>query len=51
MGLKMAAVLALGAPAVAVLLFEVVLNATAMFNHAAIRLPPVASTWRRARPW
>lgn len=40
MGLKMAAVVALGAPAVAVLAFEVILNATAMFNHAAIRLPP-----------
>mgnify|MGYP002785523141 FL=1 len=40
MGLKMAAVVVLGAPAVAVLAFEVILNATAMFNHAAIRLPP-----------
>lgn len=40
MGLKMAAVVALGAPAVAVLAFEVLLNATSMFNHAAIRLPP-----------
>ncbi|MBY0332635.1 MAG: sterol desaturase family protein [Acetobacteraceae bacterium] len=40
MALKMAAVVALGAPAVAVLAFEVLLNATAMFNHAAIRLPP-----------
>src|SRR4051794_18625290 len=40
MALKMAAVVALGAPAVAVLGFEVLLNATAMFNHAAIRLPP-----------
>ncbi len=38
--LKMAAVAALGAPAVAVLAFEVLLNATAMFNHAAIALPP-----------
>jgi sterol desaturase/sphingolipid hydroxylase (fatty acid hydroxylase superfamily) len=43
--LKMAAVVALGAPAVAVLAFEVLLNATAMFNHAAIRLP------RRVEPW
>jgi sterol desaturase/sphingolipid hydroxylase (fatty acid hydroxylase superfamily) len=39
MGLKMAAVVALGAPPVAVLAFEILLNATAMFNHAAIRLP------------
>ena len=39
MVIKLAAVAALGAPAVAVLLFEVVLNATALFNHANIRLP------------
>ena len=30
---------ALGAPAVAVLVFEVLLNATSMFNHANLRLP------------
>ena len=39
MAIKLAAVPALGAPAVAVLLFEVLLNATAMFNHANIRQP------------
>lgn len=39
MGIKLAAVLALGPPAVAVLIFEVVLNATAMFNHSNIRIP------------
>lgn len=39
MGIKLAVVAALGAPAVAVLLFEVLLNATALFNHANIRLP------------
>lgn len=37
--LKVAAVLALGAPPAAVLAFEVMLNAVAMFNHAAIALP------------
>jgi sterol desaturase/sphingolipid hydroxylase (fatty acid hydroxylase superfamily) len=37
--IKMAAVAAIGAPAVAVLAFEVLLNATAMFNHANGRLP------------
>jgi sterol desaturase/sphingolipid hydroxylase (fatty acid hydroxylase superfamily) len=47
MGLKMAAVVALGAPAVAVLAFEVVLNATAMFNHAAISLPARLERWLR----
>ena len=39
MGIKFAAVIALGAPAVAVLIFEIVLNATAMWSHANIRLP------------
>ena len=39
MGIKLAVVAAFGPPAVAVLLFEVVLNATALFNHANIDLP------------
>lgn len=39
MGFKLAVVAALGPPAVAVLLFEVILNATALFNHANIDLP------------
>lgn len=39
MVIKLAVVAALGAPAVAVLVFEVLLNATALFNHANIRLP------------
>ena len=38
--IKMGAVLALGAPAVAVVAFEIVLNALAMFNHANAGLPP-----------
>ncbi|MGC2857294.1 sterol desaturase family protein [Novispirillum sp. DQ9] len=37
--IKLALVVALGAPAVAVLIFEVLLNATAMFNHGNVRLP------------
>jgi len=37
--IKIGAVTALGAPAVAVLMFEVLLNATTMFNHANIKLP------------
>jgi len=40
MGIKMGAIVLLGAPALAVLLFEVLLNATSMFNHANLRLPP-----------
>jgi sterol desaturase/sphingolipid hydroxylase (fatty acid hydroxylase superfamily) len=39
MTIKLAAVAALGAPAVAVLVFEVLLNATSMFNHSNIRIP------------
>jgi sterol desaturase/sphingolipid hydroxylase (fatty acid hydroxylase superfamily) len=37
--LKIAVVVLLGAPAVGVLAFEVLLNATAMFNHSNVRLP------------
>jgi sterol desaturase/sphingolipid hydroxylase (fatty acid hydroxylase superfamily) len=39
MAIKLGVVAALGAPAVAVLIFEVLLNATAMFNHGNVRLP------------
>jgi sterol desaturase/sphingolipid hydroxylase (fatty acid hydroxylase superfamily) len=39
MGIKLGVVAALGAPAVAVLAFEVLLNATAMFNHSNVRVP------------
>lgn len=39
MAIKLAVVAALGPPAAAVLLFEVILNATALFNHANIDLP------------
>lgn len=37
--IKMGAVVALGAPAIAVILFEIALNATSLFNHANLRLP------------
>lgn len=37
--LKMVCVALLGAPAIAVVLFEVILNGTAMFNHSNLRLP------------
>ncbi|MFH7245845.1 MAG: sterol desaturase family protein [Spirulina sp.] len=39
MGIKIAAIALLGAPPVAVLIFEVLLNATAMFNHGNVSLP------------
>ena len=37
--IKFAAIAALGAPVLAVLIFEVLLNASAMFNHANVSLP------------
>jgi len=37
--IKLAVVAAIGAPAIAVLIFEVLLNATSMFNHANVRIP------------
>jgi sterol desaturase/sphingolipid hydroxylase (fatty acid hydroxylase superfamily) len=39
MGIKITAIFLLGPPAVAVLIFEVLLNATAMFNHGNVSLP------------
>ncbi|MFO8083765.1 MAG: sterol desaturase family protein [Desulfobacterales bacterium] len=39
MAIKLSAVAALGAPPLAVLIFELALNATSMFNHSNIRLP------------
>jgi sterol desaturase/sphingolipid hydroxylase (fatty acid hydroxylase superfamily) len=39
LGVKLGVVAALGPPAMAVLVFEVLLNATSMFNHGNVRLP------------
>jgi sterol desaturase/sphingolipid hydroxylase (fatty acid hydroxylase superfamily) len=39
MGIKLGVIAVLGAPAAAVLMFEILLNATSMFNHGNIRLP------------
>ena len=39
MGIKLGLVAVFGPPAVAVLVFEVLLNGTSMFNHSNIRLP------------
>lgn len=47
MGIKLVVVMLLGASAVAVLIFEVMLNATSMFNHGNVHLP--ASVDRRLR--
>jgi sterol desaturase/sphingolipid hydroxylase (fatty acid hydroxylase superfamily) len=47
MGIKFATILLLGPPVVAVVVFEVLLNATAMFNHANVRLPRFLDRWLR----
>ena len=46
-GIKLAAVAVLGPSALAVLVFEVLLSATAMFNHGNVRLPVAADRWLR----
>jgi sterol desaturase/sphingolipid hydroxylase (fatty acid hydroxylase superfamily) len=45
--IKFATIVVLGAPVVAVVIFEVMLNATAMFNHGNIGLPAVLDRWVR----
>jgi sterol desaturase/sphingolipid hydroxylase (fatty acid hydroxylase superfamily) len=45
--IKLAAIAALGAPVLAVLIFEILLNATAMFNHANVSLPAWLEPWVR----
>jgi sterol desaturase/sphingolipid hydroxylase (fatty acid hydroxylase superfamily) len=47
MGIKLAAVTVLGPPPGAVLVFEVLLNGTALFNHGNIRLPLALDRWLR----
>lgn len=44
---KALVILLLGPPVVAVLIFEIVLNGTAMFNHSNIRLPLQFDRWVR----
>jgi sterol desaturase/sphingolipid hydroxylase (fatty acid hydroxylase superfamily) len=45
LGLKLAVVLVLGPPAIAVLIFEVALNATSTFNHSNFRIPETLDAW------
>lgn len=47
MALKGLVILALGPPAAAVLVFEVVLNGCAMFNHSNVRIPEPIDRWLR----
>jgi len=45
--IKFATITLLGPPVVAVVVFEVMLNATAMFNHSNVRLSLVVDKWLR----
>ena len=45
--IKIVVVVLIGAPAVSVVIFEIVLNASSMFNHANIRLVPTADALLR----
>lgn len=47
MAIKMAVVVVIGAPALAVVVFEVLLNATSLFNHGNVRLPQRVDRWLR----
>lgn len=47
MGVKFVVIGLIGIPAAAVLIFEVLLNATAMFNHGNIFLPAKVDQWLR----
>ena len=45
--LKFAAIAAFGAPVLAVLVFELLLNVSVMFNHSNVSLPPRLERWVR----
>lgn len=47
MAIKWGVILVLGAPALAVLLFEILLNATSLFNHANLKLSARWDRWIR----
>jgi sterol desaturase/sphingolipid hydroxylase (fatty acid hydroxylase superfamily) len=45
--IKLAVITVLGAGGLAVLAFEVLLNATSLFEHANLRIPPAVDRWLR----
>jgi sterol desaturase/sphingolipid hydroxylase (fatty acid hydroxylase superfamily) len=47
MGIKISAIWLLGIPPLAILIFEILLNATAMFNHSNISLPGILDHFAR----
>ncbi len=47
MGLKIGVVAALGPPVAAIVIFEILLNATSLFNHANLKLAGALDRWLR----
>ena len=47
MGIKIGVVLFVGVPVIPVLLFEILLNGTSMFNHGNVAMPPRFDRWLR----
>lgn len=47
MGIKLASVVLIGAPPEAVVIFEILLNVTAMFNHSNVQIPKKLDTFLR----
>ncbi|MEX2523357.1 MAG: sterol desaturase family protein [Gammaproteobacteria bacterium] len=47
MAIKIGAVILLGVPLAAMIVFEIILNATSMFNHGNIYIPPALDRWLR----
>jgi sterol desaturase/sphingolipid hydroxylase (fatty acid hydroxylase superfamily) len=47
LAIKMGAVAVLGAPVVAVVIFEILLNATSLFNHGNLRISERIDRWLR----
>lgn len=47
MGLKLGVIFLLGPPVLAVIVFEILLNGCAVFNHANVRIPPGFDRWLR----
>jgi len=47
MGIKMVVVVLMGAPPVSVLIFEIILNGTSMFNHGNVRYPQQIDSFLR----
>ena len=47
LGIKFLVIVTFGAPALGVMLFEIGLNATSMFNHSNVRIPASVEPWLR----